>query len=70
VVYFGPNKDLETLTWTADNQANTYDSHTQVVAPNATFSTEATMVVVAKQRSVDVAMGQANQDVLNHLVTE
>ena len=70
VVYFGPNKDLETLTWTADNQANTYDSHTQVVAPNATFRTVTTMVVVAKQHSVNVALGQANQDVLNHLVTE
>ncbi len=70
VVYFGPNKDVETLTWTANNQANTYDSDTQVVAPNATFRTVTTMVVVAKQHSVNVALGQANQDVLNHLVTE
>ena len=70
VVYFGPNKDVESLTWTADNQANTYDSDTQVVAPNASFSTVATMVVVAKHTSVSTATAQANQDVLNHLVTE
>jgi len=68
VVYFGANKDVEKLTWTADNQANTYESETNVVAPGATFSTVNTMVVVAEHHSVSVAMGQANQDVLNHVV--
>ena len=70
VVYIGPNKDVETLTWAANNQADTYDSDTYVVAPNAAFSTVTTMVVVAKHRSADAAMGQANQDVLNHVAMQ
>ncbi|MDQ2743412.1 MAG: hypothetical protein M3Z66_14125 [Chloroflexota bacterium] len=70
VTYFGPNQNVETLNWAADNTAYTYDSDTQVIAPNASLGTVTAMAVVAKHTSVSTAMGQANQDVLNHLVAK
>ncbi len=68
VTYFGPNQNVETLNWSADNTANTYDSDTKVAAPGAAFSTVTAMAVVGNTTRVNAAMGQANQDVLNHLV--
>jgi len=70
VVYFGPNKDLETLTWTADNQANTYDSSTDVVAPNTTYAITAVMAVVSHGHSLNYASGQTNQNLLTEVLTQ
>ncbi len=70
VVYFGPNKDLETLTWTADNQANTYDSSTDVVAPNTTYAITAVMAVVSHGHSLNYASGQTIQNLLTEVLTQ
>jgi len=70
VAYFGPNKSVETLIWTADNQANTYDSATQVVAPNTTYATTAVMAIVGDGYSLNYASGQTNQNLLTEVLTQ
>ncbi len=70
VVYFGPNKDVESLTWTAGNPANTYDSSTEVVAPNTSYATTAYMAVVSHGHSMDNASGQTNQNLLTEVLTQ